>query len=54
MNEMMAFPNREAFRQWLNGYGENSDGVWLLFGKKGGPVTLKAGEALEEAFVLDG
>lgn len=26
-----------------------SDGVWLLFGKPGGPKTLKAAEALEEA-----
>lgn len=27
----------------------NEQGVWLLFGKKGGPVTLSAQEALEEA-----
>ncbi len=49
MNEIMAFPNREAFREWLNEYGKTSDGIWLLFGKKGGPITLKAHEALEEA-----
>ncbi|MEA4893209.1 MAG: YdeI/OmpD-associated family protein [Peptococcaceae bacterium] len=49
MNEITAFPNREAFRQWLTEYGKTSGGIWLLFGKKGGPVTLKAHEALEEA-----
>ncbi len=27
----------------------SNDGVWLLFGKAGGPKTLKAAEALEEA-----
>lgn len=49
MSEIMEFAGREAFRKWL---GENcltSPGVWLLFGKSGGPKTIKAGEALEEA-----
>lgn len=27
----------------------SNDGIWLLFGKAGGPKTVKAGEALEEA-----
>ena len=27
----------------------SEEGVWLLFGKAGGPTTIKAGEALEEA-----
>jgi len=27
----------------------SSDGIWLLFGKTGGPKTIKANEALEEA-----
>ena len=27
----------------------SNDGVWLLFGKPGGPKTVKASEALEEA-----
>ena len=49
MNETLEFPNREAFRKWLNENGEASDGIWLLFGKKGGPATLSANEALEEA-----
>ena len=49
MSEIMEFAGREEFRKWL---GENcltSPGVWLLFGKSGGPKTIKAGEALEEA-----
>ena len=45
----LVFPDRCAFRTWLAGNGADSDGVWLLFGKKGGPATLKAAEALEEA-----
>lgn len=49
MSEPLVFPTRESFRQWLEEYGESSEGVWLLFGKGGGPKTLKAGEALEEA-----
>ncbi|WRS26488.1 YdeI/OmpD-associated family protein [Oscillospiraceae bacterium MB08-C2-2] len=49
MNKMILFPDRGAFREWLKQHGESSDGIWLLFGKKGGPVTLKANEALEEA-----
>lgn len=42
------FESRQHFRDWL---AENAGGagVWLLFGKKGGPVTLSAAEALEEA-----
>ena len=49
MDEVMEFPTREAFRKWLDGNSETSDGVWLIFGKKGGPRTLTAAEALEEA-----
>ncbi|MFA5324198.1 MAG: hypothetical protein WC373_16105, partial [Smithella sp.] len=30
-------------------YGTESDGIWLLFGKKGEIVTLSASDALEEA-----
>lgn len=47
--QLLEFRNRATFRAWLLEYGADSDGVWLLFGKKGGPLTLKAGEALEEA-----
>lgn len=49
MKDILAFPDRAAFRAWLETNGTSGDGVWLLFGKKGGPVTLSAGEALEEA-----
>lgn len=45
----MKFSNRQAFREWLEKNAAESEGVWLLFGKKGGPVTIKADEALEEA-----
>ena len=49
MGDSMEFASREAFRRWLSEHGQSSAGVWLLFGKAGGPKTLKAGEALEEA-----
>lgn len=49
MSDVLEFPDRAAFRTWLTQNGASSDGVWLLFGKKGGPVTLTANEALEEA-----
>lgn len=49
MSDLLVFSNREAFREWLSKNCLSSGGVWLLFGKAGGPKTLKAGEALEEA-----
>lgn len=49
MAEDLIFSTRDAFRTWLVGNCESAEGVWLLFGKAGGPKTLKAGEALEEA-----
>lgn len=49
MNETMHFSNRKEFRDWLHGNCLSSDGIWILFGKTGGPQTLKASEALEEA-----
>lgn len=45
----MKFANREEFREWLRKHCLSNDGIWLLFGKAGGPKTIKAGEALEEA-----
>lgn len=45
----MKFTFREEFRNWLSDHCLSSDGVWLLFEKAGGPGTLTAGEALEEA-----
>lgn len=43
------FSNRDEFRKWLSENCLSEEGVWLLFGKAGGPKTVKAGEALEEA-----
>jgi uncharacterized protein YdeI (YjbR/CyaY-like superfamily) len=49
MGEILTFTDRQAFRDWLGKYGTKSPGIWLLFSKKGQPVTLSAGDALEEA-----
>jgi uncharacterized protein YdeI (YjbR/CyaY-like superfamily) len=49
MKDILTFPDRNSFRNWLTENGETNGGVWLLFGKKGGPVTLTANDALEEA-----
>lgn len=49
MSDIMEFANREEFRKWLCEHCLSHTGVWLLFGKAGGPKTIKAGEALEEA-----
>ncbi len=49
INEIMKFANREEFREWLREHCLSNDGIWLLFGKAGGPKTIKAEEALEEA-----
>lgn len=49
MSEYLQFSLRDDFRSWLKTNAVSSDGVWLLFGKTGGPKTIKASEALEEA-----
>ena len=49
MSDVMEFADREEFRQWLSDHYLSNAGVWLLFGKAGGPKTIKASEALEEA-----
>lgn len=49
MRETMEFTSREDFRKWLSDNCLSTEGIWLLFGKAGGPKTIKAGEALEEA-----
>ena len=49
MNNLLEFKDRSSFRDWLDENGTTSGGVWLVFGKKGGPITLTAAEALEEA-----
>ena len=47
--DAMVFADRQAWRQWLAENGATHAGVWLMFGKAGGPKTVKADEALEEA-----
>ena len=49
MEDILEFTGREEFRSWLEEHGQSSGGVWLLFGKAGGPRTIRAAEALEEA-----
>lgn len=49
MEDVLEFAGREEFRRWLEEHGQSSGGVWLLFGKAGGPKTIRAAEALEEA-----
>lgn len=49
MSEILQFNSREDFRNWLVDHCLSVDGYWLLFGKAGGPKTIKASEALEEA-----
>ncbi len=47
--EPLLFSDREKFRDWLKENCLSGAGVWLLFGKAGGPATLTPREALEEA-----
>ena len=57
MTPHLQFVSRDEFRNWLQDHCLSSGGVWLLFGKSGGPKTIKAGEALEEALcfgLIDG
>ena len=49
MDKILTFNDRQAFREWLGKYGTESDGIWLLFVKKGKIITLSASDALEEA-----
>jgi uncharacterized protein YdeI (YjbR/CyaY-like superfamily) len=49
MTKQLQFESKEDFRSWLELNCLSSDGIWLVFGKKGGPKTLTANEALEEA-----
>lgn len=37
MSDIMAFADRETFRKWLSENCLSKDGIWLLFGKAGGP-----------------
>lgn len=49
MSGIFVFTGREEFRKWLCAHGPSSAGIWLLFGKPGGPKTITPEEALEEA-----
>lgn len=49
MSETIKFTSREEFCAWLREHCLSNDGIWILFGKSGGPKTIKAGEALEAA-----
>ena len=49
MCDILKFSDSRTFRAWLEKNNASSDGVWLLFGKKGGPETLSADAALKEA-----
>jgi uncharacterized protein YdeI (YjbR/CyaY-like superfamily) len=49
MSGLLTFSDRQAFREWLGKHGAKSDGIWVLFKKKGRSVTLSAADALEEA-----
>lgn len=44
MDNIMQFTDRTEFREWLSEHCRSSGGIWLLFGKAGGPKTIKAGE----------
>ena len=46
------FHDRMAFRDWLEENQNQKEGIWLILGKPGGPVTLSANEALEEALCV--
>ncbi len=48
-DKYLQFASRSEFRSWLEENCMSNEGIWLLFGKSGGPKTIKAGEALEEA-----
>lgn len=49
MSDILTFLNRKEFRTWLSENCLSDKGVWLLFGKAGGPETITARDALEEA-----
>lgn len=49
MSNELLFETRSNFRAWLNENCQTHEGIWITFGKSGGPKTLSAEEALEEA-----
>ena len=49
MSDYLKFTSRDELRAWLTDNCTSSGGVWLLFGKVGGPKPITADDALEEA-----
>jgi uncharacterized protein YdeI (YjbR/CyaY-like superfamily) len=49
VTEQIQFASREEFRAWLSEHCLSIRAIWLVFGKKGGPKTISANDALEEA-----
>ena len=49
MSDYLKFSSRDDLRAWLADNCTSSGGVWFLLGKAGGPKTITANEALEEA-----
>lgn len=48
--ELIEFPGRSEWQQWLREHHDDSPGVWLLLAKKGAPrATVTQAEALEVA-----
>ncbi len=47
--EQHVFASKDEFRIWLTENCLTCKGIWLLFGKAGGPITISPQEALEEA-----
>lgn len=45
----LLFADRLAMREWLGDPSTPQEGVWLVLGKRGGPRTVSASDALEEA-----
>jgi len=43
------FKNSQEFRSYLEKNHSSQEGIWLVFGKSNGPLTLSPNEALEEA-----
>lgn len=43
MSDIIEFVSKKEFRQWLSENCQTSAGVCLLFGKSGGPKTIRAG-----------
>ena len=48
MEEILSFPDRRAFREWLANHHDQEESIWILL-QKNQPDVLKPEEALEEA-----